>query len=333
MLRRLARWLQPAALVLAAIAIAWFLWLQWPALRSYPWAWNPHWMVLACVAALASWLVEISIWRRLLADLGGQIPFAPAFRVWFLSAVVRYVPGNIWQPISLTLYGRRYGNQPEAVMTSLLLYQVVTLLAAVPLTVVYFTWLDTTSAAAQWLADLPAGLIWLALGPVVLFIARPQWLTALLDWMLVKLGRPPLRARLGSGTLLWTLSAALAAWLLWGVTFMSITFAVAAAGVVDRGTMALPLVAAYPIAYAVGFLSLLTPSGIGVREGALLLLLSPPLSAAVVTVIALAARVATMMGELVLALVCAPFERAAQGRSAGAARDANLRPALPNDPA
>ncbi len=344
MLRRLARWLQPIALVLAVVAIVWFLWIQWPVLRSVPWAWDPRWFGVACVAAMASWLVEISLWRRLLADLGGQIPFAPGFRIWFLSAVVRYIPGNIWQPLSLTLYARRYGNKPETVITSLLLYQMVTLLAAAPITVVYFTWLDNSSAAAQWLAQLPRGLIWLVLAPIALFIARPRLLTDLLDWGLAKIGRPPLHAYLRTRTLLWAIAIALVAWILWGITFMAVTFAVAPASAVDRWTMALPLIAAYPIAYAVGFLSLLTPSGFGVREGALLLLLAPPLSAAVVTVIALAARVFTMLGELLLALLCAPFERAAaqpEPNEAGlttrplpaCAHEGELHPALPSDPA
>jgi hypothetical protein len=329
MLRRLAHWLQPIALLLAGVAILWFLWIQWPALRSYAWAWDARWFGVACAAALASWLLEVNIWRRLLADMGGGIPVPAGYRVWFLSAVVRYIPGNIWQPLSLTLYGKRYGNQPEAVITSVILYQVITLLAAAPIVVVYFTWLDHTSAAALWLVQLPRGLVWVALGPILLFLARPHWLTALLDWALVRMGRPPLQARLRTGTLLWAISVALVGWLLWGITFMAITYAVADASVIDRQAMALPLITAYPIAYAVGFLSLLTPSGFGVREGVLLLLLSPPLSAAVVTVIALATRIAIMVGELLLALLAAPFERAAAGQAT--TPDARLHTPTPHE--
>ncbi len=61
------------------------------------------------------------------------------------------------------------------------------------------------------------------------------------------------------------------------------------------------LVAAYAIAYAIGFVSLLTPSGLGVREGAFYLLLAPLLGGGFVTVIALAMRIWTTLGELLAA--------------------------------
>ena len=61
------------------------------------------------------------------------------------------------------------------------------------------------------------------------------------------------------------------------------------------------LVAAYAIAYTIGFVSLLTPSGIGVREGALYLLLAPVLGGGLATVAAIAMRVWVTLGELLAA--------------------------------
>ncbi len=85
-------------------------------------------------------------------------------------------------------------------------------------------------------------------------------------------------------------------------------------------TLAPHLVFSYPIAYAIGFLSFITPSGFGVREGAFFVLLSPILSGGVVTVIALAMRLWTTAGELVMAgagVLLAPAEPAGELQDSG----------------
>ncbi len=310
MLRRLVGWLQPVVLLLSIIAIGWFLSSQWPVLRSYPWRLDGSWFAAAILLTLAGWGLEIEIWRHLLLSLGGKLPYQVAARNWFLSAVVRYIPGNIWQPLSLTLYSRRYGVAPEVTITSLVLFQVITLLAIAPILVIYFLWIDTRSLAAQFIAQLPPGLIWIALLPMVAFLLRPQWLVALLNWTLARLKRPPLAASLTSPMLLTMILMTALDWLIWGGAFAALTFALAGDGVAERATFAPLLIASYPIAYVIGFLSLITPSGFGVREGAMFLLLTPQIDGGVVTVIALAMRVWTTLGELVMALISAPFEHA-----------------------
>jgi hypothetical protein len=253
---------------------------------------------------------EIAVWRHLLSTLGGKLPYWVAVRLWFLSAVVRYIPGNIWQPLSLTLHSRRHGIAPEATITSLILFQVITLLAIAPIFVIYFLWIDTKSLAAQFVAGFPPALIWTALVPLVLFLLRPQWLLALLNWALARIGRPPLATQLTSGALLTLIFVAWVDWILWGGVFAAFTFAVAGAGVTGGAAHAPLLIASYPIANAIGFLSLITPSGFGVREGAMYLLLTPQIDGGVVTVIALAVRVWGVLSELLMALISAPFEHA-----------------------
>jgi hypothetical protein len=100
---------------------------------------------------------------------------------------------------------------------------------------------------------------------------------------------------------------------LWGGVFAAFTFAVADNGIgnsaTERAEITGLLVASYPIANFIGFISFITPSGIGVREGAFYLLLTPPLAGSVVTVLALGIRVWGVLNELFFALLSLPFER------------------------
>ncbi len=318
MLRRFVQWIQPIFLLLALVAIGWFLVDQWPALRSYPWRLHWGWLLVTCAITLASWGVEIAIWHDLMAALGGRMPYWAAARIWFLSAIVRYIPGNVWQPLSLTLYSRRYGATPETSITSIVLFQVIMLLAVVPIFVVYFVWLDDKSLAAQLMGNVPSPLMWLALLPILIFLLRPQWLVAVLNWGLARMKRPPLAMQLSGTKLFILLAVGLVDWLLWGASFAAFTFAVASDGLGGNGlerqsadwlTLAPLLIAAYPIANVAGLVSFFTPSGFGAREGAFFLLLTPPLAGSVVTVVALGARVWGILTEVLLAAISWYYER------------------------
>jgi len=88
----------------------------------------------------------------------------------------------------------------------------------------------------------------------------------------------------------------------WAVTGLAFAALVASVHRLAPGEVPL-VVAAYAAAYAVGFLSLLTPAGLGVREGVLVVALSPVLPAGPALVVALVSRVWMMAAELAGAAV------------------------------
>lgn len=310
MLQRIARFAQPVFLALAAIAIVLLLHSQWETIRQYPWRILPALLTLSVVLQLATWAVEVEIWRRILVCVGGELAYPPAVRIWFLSAVLRYIPGNVWQPLGMTVYCMRYGIRPEITVTSIALYQVVILLAVAPFVAVYVWAGSAAGFLAFGLAEVSLWLVALAIMPPLVFILKPTWLLAVLNWLLIKVSRPPLDAQLSSRSLLVFVALAVINWLMWGMTFAIFTFAIVDLTGSDMSQLLPLLVLSYPIAYAVGFISFFTPSGFGVREGAFYLLLSPVVPGGVVTVTALAMRLLTAVGELALALISFPFERA-----------------------
>lgn len=306
------RWfdrLQPLFLLLAILFIAALLRSQWATLRSYEWHLSPGWLALSALFMLASWAVEVYIWYLLIHLLGSHLPYGAAMRMWFLTALVRYIPGNVWQPLSLTLYGQQRQIRPEIILASIVLYQVIILLAVAPIAAFYFqvtgNWGFFTTligASAEW-------LIWASLLPVLLFLAKPGLLLALLNWLLGKIGRLAIAARLTTLALLWLIALAAFDWLLWGASFATIALALGHLTTLPLPLFLFHLIAVYPIANAIGFLSMLTPSGLGVREGAFYLLLAPVVGGGLITVAALAMRVWNIIGEVIMALICFVLER------------------------
>ncbi len=306
------RWfdrLQPLFLLLAFLFVAALLRSQWATLRSYTWQLNPAWLALSAVLMLASWAGEVYIWYLLIRLLGSHLPYGAALRIWFLTALVRYIPGSVWQPLSLTLYCQRRQIRPELTLASIALFQVIVLLAITPIAAFYFqitgNWGIFTNLVAGW-ADW---LIGLALLPVLIFLVKPGWLLAILNWLLYKMGRVEVQAKLSSRHLLLLLVIGAIDWLLWGATFATVTLALGPMTGLPLPLLFFHLVAVYPIGYAIGFLSLFTPSGFGVREGAYYLLLAPIMGGGLVTVAALTMRLWNIVGEVVMALLCLAIER------------------------
>lgn len=313
MYKRLLSLLQPLFIVLAVALMVWLLAQQWEQLRAYPWRLDGGWLALAGAGLAASWALEIAIWQRLLRLVGGQLSYWPAARIWFLSAIVRYIPGNVWQPLSLTLRCQRRGVDPAATVTSVVLYQVVLLLAVVPLTTLYFAWSGNVGPVRE-MAEVTGPSAWFALvgaglAPVLFFLLRPSWLEGCINWALGKVGRAPLTVTLSGDWLLRLLLLSALNWLLWGATFAAVTFALIDSSGATVAAWAPHLIAAYPVAYAIGFLSFITPSGFGVREGALVVLLGPILGGSAITVAALAMRFWTTLGELLAALASGLIDR------------------------
>ena len=119
-----------------------------------------------------------------------------------MTALVRYIPGNVWQPLSLTLYGQQRQIRPEITLASIVLYQVVTLLAVAPLAACYFEVTGNWGFFTNLIGAAGVWLIWAVLLPVLLFLAKPGWLLAILNWLLGKLGRSAIAAQLTTPALL-----------------------------------------------------------------------------------------------------------------------------------
>ncbi len=171
---RFFRLLQPIMVVAALLFMALLLAWQWRDLREYQWTLRPGWLLLSALLLLASWAMEIGIWRHLLRLVGATLPFAPAVRIWFISAVVRYIPGNIWQPLSMSLQCLRWHVPVEATLTSVALYQAVILLAVAPWTAVYLAVTGNLGLLARYLAGATPWLIGVAALPALLFLIRPR---------------------------------------------------------------------------------------------------------------------------------------------------------------
>ena len=259
-MKRVPRKFVIGAEIAVAALIAWFAWrslsAQWDQVSRVAAGVRPDWgrLALATGIVLATYLMLVEVWRRMVIAWGEQLGFRDATRIWFVSSLARYVPGKLWQVGAMGLMAQRVGVSPVAASGSAIVATVVNLLAGFFVVLLGGSRaLDAYLGGATWIiAVVLAGGVF----------AAPHLIRKLLTMAGPLLGRqidiPPIPARA-----IWlAFAGSVAAWLLYGVAFYLITAAVLGT---PTGTLD-AFITVYTASYLVGFLVLFAPGGVGFRE-------------------------------------------------------------------
>ena len=250
-------------------------------LRDQPLSGEPQWGLVAASGAvfLLAHAVLVTTWRMVLSCWGEGLPFWTAARVWSVSNLGRYVPGNIWTIGAMAAMSRELEVSPVAAGGAALLGTLVNIAVGFVVALV--------SGHAMLLSQLPAAMR----APVVAVIVAAAGALLLLPYGMPRLARAAsrvsgrqLQATLPMRAVVYSLVGNVVAWLVYGAAFQLFT-----TGVLGRSTGDyLTYLAAYTGSYLIGYIFLFAPAGVGFREAAMLELLqvaalATPSEAALVT--------------------------------------------------
>jgi glycosyltransferase 2 family protein len=253
-LLRAAQWIF-AALVLFFAGRA--LFHQWSRAEERLLHVQLHWgaLLAASMLVIVTYAILIEGWRRVLAAWGGRLDYLPAARIWCLSNLGRYIPGNVWSLTAMGMMARERGLSGIAAAGSSVVMQLLTLASG--LGIVLLTGAD--------LIGKPPLIALAAVFLIAFILLAPRFLPRLVTWLGRVTGREIEEPRIPAGTI-WVASlAASASWVLYGVAFK--LYAVGLLGAASGATMS--YIAVYTAAYILGFISPIAPAGLGVREVAL----------------------------------------------------------------
>ena len=248
---RVAQWIFAAAvLFFAARSLA----TQWGSFESrfthIQFGWRS--ISLATLVVLVTYALLIEGWRRILMAWDSTLPFNDAARIWFLSNLGKYVPGNIWSLTAMGVMARRRGLSALAAAGSSVLMQTVSLATGAGIVMV---------TGAKLLGE-PLLIGAAAVLLVVLLLLAPRFLPPLAGWIGRLIGReilPPTIPR----TSVWTAAVASAlSWLFYGVAFELFVRGLLGSAPGELSSY----IAVYTAAYLLGFISPIAPAGLGVRE-------------------------------------------------------------------
>jgi hypothetical protein len=264
------------------------LYLNWQSLQGYEWQINYPLLALAVLAATATLSLYVWQWRFTVLRLGTSISYSQAFRIWFLANLGRYVPGKVWQFVGWFYLSEQAGIGRVQTLTSLAVNLGLQTLTGLGLGVAV---LVITRGGELRTRFWPL-LLLIPLGAVAL---QPRIMEAVLNWGLKRLHREPVILGLRARDMAFFTLAHILCWVAYGVAFYLFVCSVHPVPLSEL----LVLGASYAAAWVIGFLSFLTPGGIGIREGVLAYLLGFWLPVPIAIVVGLLSRIWVMAGELI----------------------------------
>ncbi|WP_405088775.1 lysylphosphatidylglycerol synthase domain-containing protein [Microbispora sp. NBC_01389] len=240
-------------------------------------------------AVLGALLAGMLMWRALLADLGSPLVFTDAAKIFFVGQLGKYIPGSVWPMIAQMEMGRDHGVPRSRSAAAFFLTYPVYLGTGLLVSAVTLPVLAGQSVARYaWL---------LLLVPVLVAALHPAVVNRIIAFGLRKLRREPLERPLTRRGLLVACGWALAGWAAYGVHLALIVHGLGAGG---PSAMILS-VGAFALAWCLGFVFIVAPAGVGVREAAIIAALAPVLDQPGAWAAALCSRLIVSLGDLVCA--------------------------------
>src|SRR5438552_2820157 len=236
--------------------------------------------------------------RAVRARLVSLLGLRTCLRIYLSSEFVRYIPGNVWHVLTRILWVGKYGVSRPVAFASMAI-ELITKLAAgiLVFSVSLLFWQDFGK-----LGSLLHGSLLDILGIasiIALFIGlHPRILNGVLNWALLRMKREPIQLTLCYSDILFITLAWCASWIVAGTAFYVLLLALWPAAPIVAWPICIGI---YAIAWDIGFVSFITPSGLGVREAAIvgLFALALPLPAGLASIMALLSRLVSTLAEVV----------------------------------
>ena len=306
-------WVRPAKVVLT-VGVTWLILrgagIRLAELGTVDWALvrlDAPYLILSVTLLFAAFGIAAALWSRNLAELGERrVGVVEGAAILLIANLGRYVPGKILALAGVAMLGRRRGLSGAKATVAAVTAHMMHLLAAAAV----------GGWAVLWTADLPERWIVAAgLGIVAALAAAlyGDWIGTLSRRILRRAGRTRDMPRPARRNLLLQFPGYVGHWVVLGGAFVCLGRSLGLEIGFAFGT------ATFAAAYFAGYVFVLAPAGIGIRESALVALLNPAVGLEASLVLAAMQRVWITAGEMLGAAGGALVLRRPAGPAAGGA--------------
>jgi hypothetical protein len=247
-------------------------------------------LLLSLAFGLIGTAASLPTWRAIMVGLGARLGWLESGRVFYLSQLGKYVPGSVWPTVLQMDAAQRKGFSRRIILSGNLVVLALSCSVGLLVAVVTLSLYDQTALSHYWWGLLAV--------PVLLVVLYPRTLPGLVDRGLAVLGRPPLGSRLDTRAEIAACGWALLAWLGLGGQLIVLAAAVHPLGF----STAVLCIGAVALAIPLGVLFVPAPAGAGIREAALVLVLSSVMTTGQALAVVIASRCILVICDVLLAL-------------------------------
>ncbi|MDY6787023.1 MAG: lysylphosphatidylglycerol synthase domain-containing protein [candidate division WOR-3 bacterium] len=237
----------------------------------------PIWFVLRCY-----------IWKYLLASMGESISLINSIRLIGLTNFGKYVPGKVWFTVGRTVLAERLGIPKKKSFASIIWDT-------------YFILFVSTGFLLMLLFRIQIGIktfnpLYLLILLLLVPFAFPAVFKRVMDTIIRLLRKKPVEYTVSGKSVIMVILGDILMWSMQGLQFMLLVKSFVPAEISD-----FTLFLTYPSAWAMGFIVLVMPAGLGIREGLItyvLLQILPDKLSGMAIMAALLSRIQFTIGEL-----------------------------------
>lgn len=306
--------LRRGVLGVAVVLAVWTVVTQWDSVSTAVRDAGGWGMTVSVLAAAAAVSASGEQQRRLLQAWGSVVPATDWMRVFWLAQLGKYLPGSAWAYVAQMELARERGVRRALSVVVMAVGALLTVLTALVIGAIAVPQQDVVTVP-DWVIVVAVAV---AVAVLVALVVRPQLLVGLVNlvgrrvWRLGEVEAPaaatPLRI-----AVVWSLVA----WLLYGLHLWVLVRGIGA----ERGSPGyLAALAGFALAWVIGFLFVVVPAGVGVREGVFVGVFGASIGSAAALAVALLSRFGIMFAELLLTLVSVSWSAWSRWRAVQAAR-------------
>ena len=265
-------------------------------------AFNPFWLLLSCVILIVYRTLRIFPWLILYQNTTSKpVSFLSSWTLFQLSELGKYLPGKVGQFVGIATLCRSLDIARVKAIASTLLQLAFQCVLGILIGVPVFLSPETREFWQNILTNLLHNsfrsivffAVIIGLGTIFLVLLRKRLSSQKVHFQEI------MRTLFSFKKLFRLVVIYISLWACVGIGFFLFV-----KSIYPIQTVQLPIILCiYPFAWSIGFLSLITPGGLGVREGILSLFLTTFLPSVTATLIALLSRLWIINTEVILAAI------------------------------
>lgn len=266
------------------------VWENWAQVKGASFNFRLFTLLASTLIFAFSYFIQIWAWYLITLKLGIAIPFSETLESWFYSQLGKYLPGKVWLLLSRFYFYESKGKSKKAISIALYLEAVAVILAGA---IIFLGGLIIFKELRLPYSGKESGWLILLILLACIYI-HPRILQKVLTWILIQFKREPVSLPISYTNILWVLFTCLLAWAIGGVgfyLFIDAVFSVSAYQI-------LFLTGALAFSSTLGLIAVFTPSGLGVREGVLVYLLSYIMPGSVAVILSVLTRIWMILIEM-----------------------------------
>jgi glycosyltransferase 2 family protein len=277
------------------------VWENWSQVKEASFTLRTLPFILSTLIFAFSYFIQIWAWYLITLKLKIALSSSETLKSWFYSQLGKYLPGKIWVLLGRVYYYESRGKSKKSISVALYFEMVTVLMAGGFIFLASLIFFGEIGPSYSWGQSGWLILLFL-LGLVFL---HPSVLQKILNWVLVRLNREPISLSISYLDVLWILFICIVAWMVGGIgfyLFIDSVYPVAPQFI-------LFLTGALAISSTLGLIAVFAPSGLGVREGTLVYLLSFMMATPVAVIVSILTRIWMTIIEIGLIGVIYLFDK------------------------